>query len=59
MTGNIHIMGILNLNEDSFFAASRTRADEAAVRAQRLFEEDNTNTVCFFNPFFYTYFITI
>ena len=39
MTGNIHIMGILNLNEDSFFAASRTRADEAAARAQRLFEE--------------------
>ena len=39
MIGNIHIMGILNLNEDSFFAASRTRADEAAARAQRLFEE--------------------
>ena len=39
MIGNIHIMGILNLNEDSFFAASRTRADEAASRAQRLFEE--------------------
>ena len=32
-------MGILNLNEDSFFAASRTRTDEAAARAQRLFEE--------------------
>ena len=39
MIGNIHIMGILNLNGDSFFAASRTRADEVAARARRLFEE--------------------
>ena len=39
MTGNIHIMGILNLNEDSFFAASRTRADEVASRAARLYAE--------------------
>ncbi len=26
-------MGILNLNEDSFFAASRTKANEVAARA--------------------------
>ena len=39
MIGNIHIMGILNLNEDSFFAASRTNASEVAARAARLFEE--------------------
>ena len=39
MIGNIHIMGILNLNEDSFFAASRTKANEVAARAARLFEE--------------------
>jgi dihydropteroate synthase len=32
-------MGILNLNEDSFFAASRTKANEVAARAARLFEE--------------------
>ena len=31
-------MGILNLNEDSFFAASRTKANEVAARAARLFE---------------------
>ena len=39
MIGNIHIMGILNLNEDSFFAASRTAAADALPRIQRLFEE--------------------
>ena len=39
MIGNIRIMGILNLNEDSFYAASRTKAGEVAVRAQKLFEE--------------------
>ena len=33
------MMGILNLNEDSFFAASRTKANEVAARAARLFEE--------------------
>ncbi|MBE6221940.1 MAG: dihydropteroate synthase [Bacteroidales bacterium] len=32
-------MGILNLNEDSFFSASRTKANEVTARAARLFEE--------------------
>ena len=39
MIGNIHIMGILNLNEDSFYAASRTAATNALPRIQALFEE--------------------
>ena len=39
MIGNIHIMGILNLNEDSFFAASRTAAADALPHIRALFAE--------------------
>ena len=39
MTGGIGILGILNLTPDSFFAASRSAADEVLSRAARLFEE--------------------
>ena len=39
MIGDIGILGILNLTPDSFFAASRSSAGEAASRAARLFEE--------------------
>ena len=39
MVGNIHIMGILNLTPDSFYADSRASADEAIPRIQALFAE--------------------
>lgn len=39
MVGNIHIMGIVNLTPDSFYAGSRTEADLAIPRIQALFEE--------------------
>lgn len=31
-----HVMGIINVTPDSFFAASRAAADEAAERAVRM-----------------------
>ena len=39
MVGDIHMLGILNLTPDSFFAASRSSAGEVVTRAQKLFEE--------------------
>lgn len=36
MVGNIHIMGILNLTPDSFYAGSRVRPDQVATRAVSL-----------------------
>lgn len=39
MVGNIHIMGILNLTPDSFYAGSRAKADDAVPRIQALFAE--------------------
>ena len=37
--GMAQIMGIINLTEDSFYAASRTRADEAVERAGKMLQE--------------------
>lgn len=39
MVGNIHIMGIVNLTPDSFYAGSRTGADLALPRILAQFEE--------------------
>ena len=39
MIGNIHIMGIVNLNGDSFYAASRTAGADAAARARQMWAE--------------------
>ena len=39
MVGNIHIMGILNLTPDSFYAGSRVSAHEALPRMEALFAE--------------------
>ena len=39
MVGNIHIMGIVNLTPDSFYAGSRAGADDALARIQTLFKE--------------------
>ena len=39
MVGNIHIMGILNLTPDSFYAGSRASASEAIPRMEALFAE--------------------
>ena len=39
MIGNIHIMGIVNLTPDSFYAASRTGADLALPRILAMFQE--------------------
>lgn len=39
MIGNIHIMGIVNLTPDSFYAGSRVQADAALSRIRTLFEE--------------------
>ena len=32
MVGQVHIMGILNLTEDSFYAGSRVRVADVAAR---------------------------
>lgn len=39
MIGNIHIMGIVNLNSDSFFSGSRTSGADAVARAQKMWAE--------------------
>jgi dihydropteroate synthase len=39
MIGNIHIMGIVNLNGDSFYAASRSAGADAAARARQMWAE--------------------
>ena len=39
MERRIHIMGIVNLTPDSFFAGSRTAADDALSRISAMFEE--------------------
>ena len=39
MIDNIHIMGIVNLNGDSFYAASRTAGADAAARARQMWAE--------------------
>ena len=39
MVGSIHIMGILNLTPDSFYAGSRVGSDAALQRIQDLFSE--------------------
>ena len=39
MVGNIHIMGIVNLTPDSFYAGSRVQADVALERIQSMLEE--------------------
>lgn len=39
MVGHIHIMGIVNLTPDSFYASSRVQADAALSRIRTLFEE--------------------
>ena len=39
MMGNIHIMGIVNLTPDSFYAGSRTGADLALPRILAMFQE--------------------
>ena len=39
MIGNIHIMGIVNLNGDSFFSRSRTSGADAVARAQKMWAD--------------------
>ena len=39
MKQQIHIMGIVNLNDDSFYAASRTAADQALGRIHQMQQE--------------------
>lgn len=39
MVGNIHIMGIVNLTPDSFYAGSRAGADDALARIRAMFKE--------------------
>ena len=34
-----HVMGIINVTPDSFFAASRTAAEDAAERAVRMVKD--------------------
>ena len=39
MVGNVHIMGIVNLTPDSFYAGSRVKADEAVSRIRQMLAE--------------------
>ena len=39
MIGNIHIMGIVNLNGDSFFSGSRTSGADAVARARQMWAD--------------------
>ena len=39
MIGNIHILGIVNLNGDSFYAGSRTSGDDAVARIRQMWAE--------------------
>ena len=42
MSGIVHIMGIVNLTEDSFYAGSRTAATDALSRAQQMWASGAT-----------------
>lgn len=42
MSGIVHIMGIVNLTEDSFYAGSRTAAADALSRAQKMWADGAT-----------------
>ena len=42
MSGIVHIMGIVNLTEDSFYAGSRTAAADALSRAQQMWASGAT-----------------
>ena len=42
MSGIVHIMGIVNLTEDSFYAGSRTAAADALARAQQMWADGAT-----------------
>ncbi len=39
MVGNIHILGIVNLTPDSFYAGSRVKADEAVSRIRQMLSD--------------------
>ena len=39
MIGNIHIMGIVNLNSDSFFSGSRTEGADAVARIRQMWAD--------------------
>lgn len=39
MVGNIHILGIVNLTPDSFYARSRVKADEAVSRIRQMLQD--------------------
>ena len=39
MIGNIHILGIVNLNGDSFYAGSRTSGDDAVARIRQMWAD--------------------
>ena len=39
MTGNVHILGIVNLTPDSFYAGSRVRPGEAVSRIRQMLED--------------------
>ena len=42
MSGIVHIMGIVNLTQDSFYAGSRTAATDALSRAQQMWADGAT-----------------
>ena len=42
MSGIVHIMGIVNLTQDSFYAGSRTAATDALSRAQQMWASGAT-----------------
>ena len=42
MSGIVHIMGIVNLTEDSFYAGSRTAAADALSRSQKMWADGAT-----------------
>ena len=42
MSGIVHIMGIVNLTEDSFYAGSRTAAADSLARAQQMWADGAT-----------------
>ncbi|MBR0245379.1 MAG: dihydropteroate synthase [Bacteroidales bacterium] len=42
VTGNVHIMGILNLTQDSFYAGSQTAATDVFARAQQMWADGAT-----------------
>ena len=42
MSANVHIMGIVNLTEDSFYAGSRTAAADVLARARQMWADGAT-----------------